>query len=266
MWTWAKQRSWQRWVCVHLVLLCPVQATAGAWTLAEGVGQSILTMSYQVTPGAALISRQPSREELTTQVYLEYGLFDDLTLGLTTYGEYETLTGATDTRWGLHVRHRIWQGDDGSVVSAQFGGEVSISEYIGFPTPTESVTEIDARALYGTGWQMDWANSYISTEFGYRARLGGEADELRFDATAGLEPWDGVLGLFTIAAAAPLGAGDGKLEITPSVAFTLWPRVGPNDKKPDLTNRPPVLQIGVGIDTMNIDQGLRISAGLWRWF
>lgn len=239
---------------------------AGAWTLEEGVGQSILTLSYQVSPTAALISRQPTREEATTQVYIEYGLFDDLTLGLTTYGEFESLTGETDTRWGLHVRQRLWQGQDGSIVSAQFGGETTISRWIGLPTPPGSVTEFDARMLYGTSWQLDWANSYISTELGYRVRLDGEADEIRFDATGGLEPWDGVLGLFTVAAVAPLGAGDGKFEITPSVAFTLWPRVGPNDKKPDLANRPPVLQLGVGVDTLNMDRGLKISAGLWRWF
>lgn len=266
MWTWAKQRTCQAWVCAHLLVGCPNAVNAGAWTLAEGEGQSILTTSYKVAPASAIISREPDREELTTQVFIEYGLFDDLTLGVTTYGEYQTLTGETDTRWGLHVRHRVWQGQDGSVASVQVGGEISISEWIGFPGPTESVTEIDARLLYGKGWQLDWANSYISTELGYRARLDGKADELRLDATGGIEPWDGILGLFTVAAAVPLGNGDGKFEVTPSVAFTLWPRVGPNDKKPDLANRPPVLQIGVGVDTLNIGDGFRISAGLWRWF
>lgn len=266
MWTWAKQRRWLAWVCAHLALVCPNVASAGAWTLAEGAGQSILTTSYKVAPVSALVSRDPDEEKLTTSVFIEYGLFDDLTLGLTTYGEYETLTGQTDTRWGLHVRQRVWQGDDGSVASVQLGGEISISEWIGFPQPTDSVTEIDARVLYGKGWQLDWANSYISTELGYRARFDGKADEIRLDATGGIEAWDGILGLFTVAAAVPLGDGDGKFEITPSVAFTLWPRMGPNDKKPELANRLPVLQIGVGVDTLNIDEGVRISAGLWRWF
>ena len=266
MWIWAKQRAWQTWVCAHLLVLCPNQADAGAWTLAEGDGQSIVTISYKVAPAAALISRQAVQEEATTQVFIEYGLFDDLTLGLTTYGEYDAVTGESDTRWGLHARHRVWQGDDGSVASIQIGGEISISEWIGVPKAPGSVTEIDARALYGKGWQLDWANSYISTELGYRARLQGEADEIRLDATGGIEPWDGVLGLFTVAGAIPLGDGDGKFEIGPSVAFTLWPRMEPNDKKPDLQNRLPVLQFGVSVDTLNIDQGVRLHAGLWRWF
>lgn len=177
------------------------------------------------------------------------------------------MTGETDTRLGLHARHRIWLGQEGSVGSIQVGFELSASEWIGVPQPSDSVTEIDARALYGKGWQLGWANSYVSTELGYRMRRGGQADEIRFDGTAGIEPWDGVLGLFTIAAAMPLGSlGDAKFEITPSLAFTLWPRVGANDKKPDLANRPPVLQIGVGVDTLNVGNGIRISAGLWRWF
>ena len=133
--------------------------------------------------------------------------------------------------------------------------------------PSDSVVEFDARALFGKGWQLDWANSFVSTELGYRLRHGGQADEVRLDGVTGLEPWDGILGLLTVSAAVPFGGDrEASLEITPSIAFTLWPSLGANDKKPDLKTPPQALQIGVGVDALRPDDGIRISAGIWTRF
>ncbi|MEM7059833.1 MAG: hypothetical protein AAF557_19780 [Pseudomonadota bacterium] len=267
MWTWTKHRRRRIWAFAFIAFAAPSQAISGAWTLAEDTTLAIVTTSYKIAPVSSLASGIRTRDELTTQVFLETGVFDDLTLGLTAYSDFSRLTGETDTRLGLHARQRLWQGWNGSIVSVQVGFELPANEWIGQLHPEDSVLEFDARALFGTGWQLDWANSYISTELGYRVRRGGLADELRFDGTAGLEPWDGILGLFTVSADVPLGGTeDASLEITPSLAFTLWPLVGENDKRPDLATPPQTLQIGVGIDALNPDDGIRISGGIWTWF
>ena len=253
---------------VALALVCShIQAVAGAWTLAEGAGQVILTTSYKIAPVSALVSGLPNDDEAASQVFLEYGLFDDLTVGLTTYGNFSTVTAETDTRAGLHVRYQAWQGANGDVGSIQAGFQTSVGAVFGTPTPQDSVTEIDVRGLYGRGWQHDWANGYVSTELGYRARLGGQPDELRFDTTTGLEPWTGIIGLLNVSATYPFGEpGDASLELTPSIAYTLWPRVRTNDKKPNGPLYPPTLQFGVGVDVLNPDEGVRFSISLWRRF
>jgi len=267
VWCFVKQRSRLGLAAAGLLGTLPTYADAGAWTLAEDKTLAIVTTSYQIAPAASLISGVRTKEDLATQVFLETGLFEDLTLGFTTYTEFSNLTGETDTRVGLHARQRLWQGWGRSVASVQIGFEVPVNDWLGQLQPPDSVVEIDARVLFGTGWQFDWANSYVSTELGYRARRGGQADELRFDGTAGLEPWDGVLGLFTVSSAVPLNeTGQSKLELTPSIAFTLWPRVGSNEKKQDLASPPQTLQIGIGYDVLNPNDGIRLSGGIWTWF
>lgn len=262
-----KQIGWIGGASALVFAASPVPSDAGAWTLAEDKTLAIVTTSYQIAPVSSLASGVRTREELATQVFLETGVFDDLTLGFTTYSDFSRLTGETDTRVGLHARQRVWQGWGGSVASVQLGVEMPVNDWLGVPQPSDSVVEIDARALFGTGWQFGWANSYISTELGYRARRGGQPDELRFDGTAGLEPWDGILGLLTVSSAIPFGdGGTSTLKISPSLAFTLWPGVGDNDKKPELRTPPQTLQIGFGYDVLNPGDGIRISAGIWTWF
>jgi len=267
VWCFANNRWYLGLAWAGLVATLPTYADAGAWTLPEDETLAIVTTSYQIAPAASLISGVRTKEDLATQVFLETGLFEDLTLGFTTYSEFSRLTGEADTRLGLHARHRVWQGWNGSVASVQIGFEVPVNDWIGYPQPVDSVVEIDARFLFGTGWQFDWANSYVSTELGYRARRGGQSDELRFDGTAGLEPWDGILGLFTVSSSVPFGeTGRASLELTPSVAFTLWPQVDSNDKKPVLATPPQTLQIGIGYDVLNPNDGIRLSGGIWTWF
>lgn len=259
--------KWMRWLCTTAFVAGQGNALAGAWTMAEDQTLVILSASYEVAPVSSLFYGIPDRDEASGQVFLEHGLFEDLTLGFKAFSKVSPLTGENDTRLGLHARQRLWQGWNGSVVSVQAGFELSASEWMGQMRPSDSVFEIDARALYGKGWQWDWANSFVSTELGYRHRRGDEVDEFRFDGTIGLEPWDGFLGLITVAGAVPFGReGTTSLDVTPSLAFTLWPSVGDNDKKPDLSSPPIVLQIGLGVDVIDLDQGAKITFGLWRRF
>lgn len=250
-----------------LVVTLPTCADAGAWTLPEDKTLAIVTTSYQIAPAGSLISGVRTKEDLATQVFLETGLFEDLTLGFTAYSEFSSLTGETDTRLGLHARHRVWQGWNGSVASLQIGVELPANDWLGQIQQPDSVVEIDARALFGMSWQLDWANSFVSTELGYRVRRSGQADEVLFDGTLGLEPWDGVLGLFTVSSTVPLeNTGRASFMVTPSLAFTLWPQVGTNDKKPNLKAPPQTLQIGIGYDVLNPGDGIRLSGGIWTWF
>ncbi|MEM9139436.1 MAG: hypothetical protein AAGB15_06360 [Pseudomonadota bacterium] len=252
---------------VLILSLSADHALAGAWTLSEGDGQAIITSSYRIAPISAVTSGQPTEDEAALQVFLEYGLYDEWTLGLKTLGSLSPSTGETEISAAGHVRYQVWQGADGDVASVQVGVGAPMERFLGPLRADDFAIEADIRALYGRGWQLDWANAYVSSELGYLLRAGGSEDELRADTTAGLEPWRGVLGLLTLSAAVPLGTtADASLQVTPSIAYTLWPYVGENDKKPLGPLYPYTIQLGAGIDVLDTDEGIRLSLSLWRPF
>ena len=251
-------------------------AAGGAWTLAEGSGQLIMTTGRKIAPVGAFMGGPADSDSNSSQIWAEYGVADGWTVGLVAYGEFST-TDAEDLelRLGGHVRHRVWTGSEGDVASVQLGFSAPVERWLGDLAPDslpDSVPEVHLRGLYGRGWQTGWGNSFVSAEAGFHWRGERAADELRFDVTAGHEAWKGVLGLFSVFAAVPVGSGDDEgdsdatLKLAPSIAYTLWPWLGENDKKPYGPLHPNTVQLGIVWDVLNPDDGLGVQIAIWKSF
>jgi hypothetical protein len=267
--------------CLAIACLAEGEAEAGAWTLAEGSGQLIMTTGRKIAPVGAFMGGPADSDANSSQIWAEYGVADGWTVGVVAYGEFST-TDAEDMelRLGGHVRHRVWTGSAGDVASVQAGLGVPVEGWLGDLAPDslpDSVPEVHLRGLYGRGWQTGWGNSFVSAEAGFHWRGERAADELRLDVTAGHEAWKGVLGLFSIFAAVPIGGGDGgegnrddgsdaTLKLAPSVAYTLWPWLGDNDKKPFDPIHPNTIQLGIVWDALNPDDGLGVQLSIWKSF
>ena len=254
-----------------LIAALPIPAQSGAWTLAEDSGLLILTTTREMAPAGSMFGGNVAdRDKNASQAFVEYGLTDDTTLGLAAFGSFSSMNSDVELRLGGHVRHRVWQGQDGDVASVQLGASFPAERWLGSEfgdDQPDSVPEVDVRVLYGRGWQFSWANAFISSETGLRIRGENQDEEIRFDTTAGVEPWRGIMGMMGVFAATPLGEqGTAQFKIAPSVAYTLWPNVGQNDKKPEDAVNPTTLQLGVSVDALNMDDGLGLSLSIWRRF
>lgn len=256
--------------CVLATSLMPSLVDAGAWTLPEGQGQLIGTSSRLVAPVRAWFGGVAETDKATSQLFVEYGAWDDLTVGVTLSGEYTLALDNIETRLGGHVRHRFWTSDAGDVLSAQFGVSVPIERWFGdrvISDETRTAAEVDLRVLYGRGWQWDWGNSFVSGELGLRVRGERLDEQLRFDATVGHEPLRGLLFLTSVFSSFPLGNQDEvSIKLSPSLAYTLWPNLGKNDKKPWQPISPQTLQLGVTWDAARPGSGLEVGISVWRPF
>ena len=162
------------------------------------------------------------------------------------------------------------RGKKGDVVSIQAGFLAPVEKWFAGDLANslpESVPEAHLRALYGRGWQWELGNSFVSAEAGYHWRGEREADEMRLDVTLGHERWKGLLGLLGVYTTVPVTRrGEASLKLSPSIAYTLWPRLGPNDKKPYGELHPSTVQLGVTWDVLNPGDGLGVAVSVWRSF
>ena len=261
----------QRWVLGILIWTATtIESMAGAWTLPEGRVQIIMTTARKIAPAGGFFGEPIDADSNSSQIFIEYGLLDDLTVGMTVFGEFSTTDDDVEASLGVHARHLVWQGEDGDVVSVQGGIKVPVERWLGEGLGDNrpgSVTELHLRLLYGRGWQTDWGNSFVSTELGLHLRGEGLDEELRFDVTAGHEPIKGLLGLFSVFSTYPLGGNaDVSLKLSPSVAYTFWPWLGANDKKPYGPINPNTIQLGITWDAANPEDGLTASMSIWKGF
>lgn len=259
-----------RLILLLALTIQPHAAHPGAWTLAEGDGQLIMTTGRKTAPARAMVRGIPDRDTTSVYVFVEYGVTNRLTLGGKASGEWVTTPGALDLRLGGHARYRLWQGKAGDVLSVQLGGSGPIQALFGDPLgggTFDNVAEADASLLYGRGWISDWGNSFVSVEAGFRWRGGDRPDEIRLETTAGHAFSRRFMGIFGTYGAYPIGGGaDASLKLSPSIAWTMWPRLGPNDKKPADFKHPSTLQIGVNYDVLNADDGLGFYVSVWNKF
>jgi len=253
----------------------PGPAIAGAWTRPEGSGQFIFSSGRRTAPAGALVGGATERNLTVTQIYVEYGLFDDLTIGASAYTEFDLFDADEGSAAAaILARKRLWQNDAGSVASVQAAFSVPfesvIREEFGRSKP-DSVPELQLRGLYGTSWWGDWGNAFLSTEAGYYLRSEGAPDEIRLDATVGYEPRRCCMALFSVYGAVPLGHRTGhdnssSLKIAPSFAYTLWPEIVRNAKKPPVPVFPSTIQVGLDYDVLNGDDGLGLFISIWKRF
>lgn len=252
--------------------LAAAEAAAGAWTLAEGDGQIITTTGRRIAPVGAFFGDPASEDSNSAQIYVEYGLADGWTAGATLYGDISaTDPDDAEISLGAHLRHRIWRGERGDVVSLQAGAAMPVEDWILGDKLADSLTgavpQVHLSVLYGRGWQWWAGNSFISAATGFCWQGRDEADEWRASITAGHEAWKGVMGLIGLHAALPvIGKGDSSLKIGPSVAWTMWPWLGPNDKKPYGEINPRTIQLGVVWDFLNPGDGLGVQVSVWQGF
>lgn len=254
-----------------VVCLAAGDAVAGAWTLPEGAGQIIMTTGRKIAPAGAFFSGVAEEDSNSAQLFVEYGLDEDWTVGATLYADISPIDlHDLEIRLGPHVRHRVWTGKQGDVVSVQAGFMAPVEKWLVGDLAASlpgSVPEAHLRGLYGRGWQWWAGNSFVSTEGGFHWRGEQAADELRLDMTAGHEAWKGVLGLLGLYSIVPvIGDGETSLKVSPSVAWTLWPWLGSNDKKPFGELNPNTIQLGVTWDVLNPEDGLGVGVSIWRSF
>ncbi len=260
---------WLVTLLIPALAFTPQAARAGAWTLAEGDGQLIVTSGRKLAPAGALFGEIADRDTSTLYVFVEYGLTDRLTLGASGSAEWVATTNQMDLRVGAHARYRLWQGTAGDVFSVQAGASVPAEGWLGDPLggPTaDSVAEVDIGLLYGRGWISDWGNSFATGGAGFRWRGGGAADEIRLDLTAGHSFNKRLMGIFGAYSTVPLGGGDTTLKLAPSVAWTFWPWLGQNDKKPSELRHPRTIQLGLSYDVLNPADGLAVNLSVWSRF
>ncbi|MEM6621693.1 MAG: hypothetical protein AAF674_05645 [Pseudomonadota bacterium] len=245
-------------------------AQGGAWPQPEGQLLVIATSGRKVAPISSLFSGVPEEDSNTAQLFAEYGLLPELTLGLTAYGEFSTTDDVVEARIGAHVRHLLWQGDYGDVMSVQAGVSFPVERWLGNglgDNRPDSASEVDLRVQYGRGVQWDWGDSFVSGAAGLRIRGEGLDEELKGDITLGHTPTNGVLGLFSVFASVPLGERESPtLKLAPSIAYTFWPILGSNDKKPEGPLYPSTIQLGVLWDAANPDDGLTVQVSVWKRF
>jgi hypothetical protein len=246
-------------------------ACAGAWTQAEGEGVLIITTGRRIAPLGGVTGGPVSSDTSISQIYLEYGLIDGLTIGAKSYVEFSTtdLNGSSAALGGF-ARKRVWQDGSGGVGSVQFGYAHPIDSLLGSSfaqSEPGAVPEAHVAALYGRGWADDWGSAFVSTGAGYHLRGEGTADDLRFEVTGGYAPWRRFMGIVSLYGLAPLGEGtDASLKIAPSIAYTMWPWLARNEKKPDGVIKPNTIQLGVSYDLLNGNDGLGVSISIWRPF
>lgn len=245
-------------------------AFAGAWPQAEDGVVVIATTGRQMAPAGAFLGGGAERDKNTTQLFVEYGFSRNTTIGLSAYGEFSTTDDVLEARIGGHVRHRIWSGRDGDVISLQAGATFPVERWLGSglgDNRPQSASEVDLRVLYGRGWQWGLGDSFFSGELGLRFRGEGLDEEVRADLTVGHTPIDGILGLMSIFTTIPMGQqSEHSFKLAPSVAYTFRPFLGSNDKKPSGSVNPNTLQLGLIWDALQPQDGLTLQLSIWKRF
>jgi len=245
-------------------------AAAGAWTRAKGDGQAIVTTARRMAPAGSMFGGAPNHDTTISQVYAEYGLLDGLTVGAKVYVELSTTDyEQSSAAIGGFLRKRLWQAG-GGVISAEAGYAHPFESWLGSAfaeAEPGAVPEAHVAGFYGHGWGDAFSGAFLSTGVGYHWRGEGEADDLRAEITAGYKPVRRVMGMLSLYGLMPLqSGGDPSLKIAPSVAYTLWPYVGRNEKKPEGPVHPNSIQIGISYDVLNPGDGLGASISIWRSF
>lgn len=175
---------------------------AAAWTQDAGHGQLILTTSYfdtsqqfGPTGGVTPFGYGGQFRQIEINPYFEYGLTNSTTLIVNSfipmlrfsnnYGSNSSF-GFGDLEIGarrrLNSRHSPW------VVSVQ--STVQFPTYSAYrnPAPGNHQVDAEARVLLGHGYRVmnERRDAFWDVETAFRYRNGGPSDQVRLDATAGL--------------------------------------------------------------------------------
>lgn len=242
-------------------------ALAGAWTQKAGAGQVIATTGQDVAPVGRLASGQVETGSTLTQIYVEYGLWDGLTIGGAALVEIAP-AGSNDGSASVSAfaRQRVWESETGGVASVQIGYTQPVEQVFGSAfadANPDSTPEVQVRALYGRGFWGDWGNAFVSLEAGYDWR-DGASDELRFDLSTGIQPYDCCMGILGVFATYPTDSReDPSIKVAPSITYTFLPEP---DEEGEAPPSPTTLQFGVSQDVLDFEDGFGVQLSIWRPF
>ena len=176
-------------VVLSAALFAAPHAKANAWLKEKGDGEII---------SSSTISRQESglapgnSVSAYSALYLEYGALQNATVVADASAQQYTAENesqsAFDTAWlGLRVPLRRW---DYSILSVEARmGASGIRKDASASSGLSIDGTGEARLMFGDGFDVLGRHAFASIEGGWRWRPGPPADELAFDATAGIEPW-----------------------------------------------------------------------------
>ena len=189
------------WSILGLALLCaPGAVWAGAWTMDEGHGQVITTMTYSVSTEGYDSSRNvvsiPRYRKFELEPLLEYGVTDRFTLMFGPMLQHIDIAAPVDaTRTGAGYtdvggRFRFWQ-NNGWVFSGQT--LVRIPGTVDDRNPAAigyTDAELDVRALFGKSFNIGPLESFIDLEPAQRFRAGDPPERvpLRRHVRRSLQP------------------------------------------------------------------------------
>jgi hypothetical protein len=178
------------------VLAAPGAALGGAWTLPQGSGQAVLTVTASSANSAfdgSGLTPTPRYNKLEMQGLIEYGITDRFTVMAAPGLQHVDIDAPTDARrTGLGTtelggRYRLLQADSW-VVSGQATlrlpgtNDTSNPAAIGY-----TGVETDIRGLVGYGFALRGLPAFVDLQLAQRFRSSGPPDELRADATFGLQ-------------------------------------------------------------------------------
>ena len=180
--------------------LTPITAHAGAWLQKSGKGIAVAQATYFSTDkfydenGNRRGQNRFDKTELN--IYAEYGLYENLTIGTNVFANYveqagEDNVGVSDAEF--FIRTPLYE-DETWMVSLQPLVKLP-SEYdkqIALRGGSRS-TDMELSALVGVNQPIISNKDFIDTRIGYRERNRGLDGQWRADATVGVYPTDDLL-------------------------------------------------------------------------
>ncbi len=220
--------------------------------------------SAETPPGAA---GAPFFRRIDGDVYAEYGLFRNVTLGAkVVYGDATFHDGFSESQVsGVaeiegSLQYTIFNGKGGALSVKATGITPTRFEQGGRPGVFSDGVDAELRALYGRNLLGEPVKVYATAEAAYRRRFGAGADQLRGDALVGIEPFSRLLILleaqsrFSLRNERPGGADYDVLILQPSLVLR--------------QRRRWAVQGGVSYEAAgrNLDRGIGYFISLWTEF
>jgi hypothetical protein len=188
----------KRWLSVVLGFLsAPSAALAGAWTLPEGTGQLVATVtastSTSVFDNSGGLASTPRYNKLELDDLLEYGVTNQFTVLFQSGLQHINIAAPTNAeRTGLGYtdfggRYQFLQ-INGWVLSGQ--ATLQIPGVTNTSNPAAigyTDVEADFRGLLGHNFMLGAMPAFIDLEVAHRQRGDGAPNEFRADATLGVQ-------------------------------------------------------------------------------
>ncbi len=144
----------------------------------------------------ALINTE-SFEKIDFRPYIEWGFHDDITLGFSPSLQYlfQDNLATIDSNLGLSsveffLRTPLWKSDSG-IISLQ--PLIAINNPFNnntLPALSKNQADVEIRLQYGQNLSFGGYKYFTNQEMGYRKRMGKISDEVRFESTIGLKPYE----------------------------------------------------------------------------